>query len=1110
MENNYLYNAFISYRHLEKDKLVAEQLQKKLESFKPPKSVKPEGFKKWRIFRDETELHASDNLTDEIRAALRNSEYLITVCSNKTTDSPWCMEEIRYFKELHNGKNDNIITVLADGTPSTAIPPALLTETETVTDVSGNSVEVERQVMPLATNLVASTEKGTLKKLKTEILRIAAPLLGCSFDALYNRAQKQKRKNIIASGLIIIAILSVFATSIGALALNLKVTNAELEKERDNVAAANAELEKKNDELSKTLAALEQKTNEAEENLDRALEQESIAKDNEKKANEQRIIAVNKAKEAEENMNLAKTNEKRALEQEALAEKNAKEAISQKEKAEVFAKEVQKQNTEILSAQAELYFDNDDYTKATETAILAMENSEGSVPRAEKVVADILNVYEKEEASYIYKTATLPESSDSVDDNKSKAMMLLCHDGTRLVVKDHNSDFYIINTDNAQIIKRIKARETFNSSSEADDFIIDNNKLYILCADQLLAINLSNGSTDWHFNKDDQFGLIGTEIITHPDSSTIFLPHVKLYTLLQKDGTLLWSPENELSEKNMHYPKYIMDSDGTVFGADYHTNGRIMKILPQNGSITVRPLDFDSNFYVHAVAQSKDNIYVYGGESISNTSVIRSYAKENLSTVWSANQPYSYASSLYATVSEDGQPRLAAVSDDFIELFDAQTGEKLASKSIDDKILLSRLTTDGRLQVFSKDYPIQSLHEYTLKNNGFSGKLLYETSERNKIALSDNHFALTNNFDTDVLCFRKNTIGGGSHLYKSDYYIDDAVCNNNNLVATFDCALSNSNYTSIFTIFDIENKKVLSEASAPMQTDSMVFLDNNRLFATGTYGDVRIFDINGNTIFETNIRNILKEIMPPKKYIPTVFLPHIYTEGNQILYCESNFALSFNTDTLTYESIVFPGIVLKYFSENNGYFGYITKNTIVINHKDKPTTVITDKAVNINFEKLTAITLSKSETKLAFYSPEGYFGIYNLETGELLHFNHPYSESKLVQMHFTPDESGLIAIYSTGLFVNYSAETGQNLAENYTNDISFTFGKFEFIDNNTFLFDSTLFDVATVQQKGELNECMCYIRPLNKFFCNDVNNWYLYDYLDKEKLIEQGRNFLNN
>ncbi|MGI6086089.1 MAG: hypothetical protein ACOYIF_11765 [Acetivibrionales bacterium] len=47
-EKNYTYDAFISYRHTEPDKAVAERLHRLLETFKIPKSiVKATGKKKY-------------------------------------------------------------------------------------------------------------------------------------------------------------------------------------------------------------------------------------------------------------------------------------------------------------------------------------------------------------------------------------------------------------------------------------------------------------------------------------------------------------------------------------------------------------------------------------------------------------------------------------------------------------------------------------------------------------------------------------------------------------------------------------------------------------------------------------------------------------------------------------------------------------------------------------------------------------------------------------------------------------------------------------------------------------------------------------------------------
>ncbi len=68
MEQTFRYKAFISYRHTERDKKIAGKLQKKLESYKPPKGIASE--EKWKIFRDETELSSNANLSIKIKEAL--------------------------------------------------------------------------------------------------------------------------------------------------------------------------------------------------------------------------------------------------------------------------------------------------------------------------------------------------------------------------------------------------------------------------------------------------------------------------------------------------------------------------------------------------------------------------------------------------------------------------------------------------------------------------------------------------------------------------------------------------------------------------------------------------------------------------------------------------------------------------------------------------------------------------------------------------------------------------------------------------------------------------------------------------------------------------------
>ena len=75
------YFAFISYSH--KDKDAAKKLQNFIQGYKIPAKLedRPDLPKRiGRIFRDEDEL-AGDELTPQIEEALRQSRYLIVVCS---------------------------------------------------------------------------------------------------------------------------------------------------------------------------------------------------------------------------------------------------------------------------------------------------------------------------------------------------------------------------------------------------------------------------------------------------------------------------------------------------------------------------------------------------------------------------------------------------------------------------------------------------------------------------------------------------------------------------------------------------------------------------------------------------------------------------------------------------------------------------------------------------------------------------------------------------------------------------------------------------------------------------------------------------------------------
>lgn len=179
------YDAFISYRHSKLDMFVAKKLHKALETFKVPRAVAGKCGKKniKRVFRDQEELPIGSDLSDNITAALTESEFLLVICSPETPKSYWVGKEIDTFIKLHGRKR--VLAILIEGEPAESFPPQILT------DDNGNPVE------PLAADLRGTSRKEILRKMKTELMRLAAPILHCSYDDLKQRHRERQMKKMI-------------------------------------------------------------------------------------------------------------------------------------------------------------------------------------------------------------------------------------------------------------------------------------------------------------------------------------------------------------------------------------------------------------------------------------------------------------------------------------------------------------------------------------------------------------------------------------------------------------------------------------------------------------------------------------------------------------------------------------------------------------------------------------------------------------------------------------------------------------------------------------------------------------------------------------------------
>lgn len=188
------FNAFISYKHADLDNRIAASIVRDLERFHIPRKIqKATGVKKIdRIFRDKDELPITSDLNDTISMALHNADFLIVICSTNTKLSAWVEREIEVF--LQNHTMDRILTVLADGEPGEVIPKVLLSGKKEVVDENGVTHVVEMPFEPLSCDYRIPYRRAKAE----ELPRMAAALIGCSYDELINRHRQYKMRRMMA------------------------------------------------------------------------------------------------------------------------------------------------------------------------------------------------------------------------------------------------------------------------------------------------------------------------------------------------------------------------------------------------------------------------------------------------------------------------------------------------------------------------------------------------------------------------------------------------------------------------------------------------------------------------------------------------------------------------------------------------------------------------------------------------------------------------------------------------------------------------------------------------------------------------------------------------
>ena len=199
---DFKFRAFVSYSS--KDRLAGTKFQRDLERYKIPRAMRGRvtsaGVVPKRIspiFRDRSDLEASEDLGQRIGAALVASRSLIVLCSPHSARSRWVNEEIRTFKRL--GRDLQIVPVIVDGDPAIfdpvsapngAFPPALLQRLDADGSPTG-----ELTPEPFAPDLREMQPDGSGGDGSEYVkLKVVARLLDVSLGELTQRQREVERR----------------------------------------------------------------------------------------------------------------------------------------------------------------------------------------------------------------------------------------------------------------------------------------------------------------------------------------------------------------------------------------------------------------------------------------------------------------------------------------------------------------------------------------------------------------------------------------------------------------------------------------------------------------------------------------------------------------------------------------------------------------------------------------------------------------------------------------------------------------------------------------------------------------------------------------------------
>jgi len=209
------YWAFISYSH--SDREWGDWLHKVLETYRVPRrligresrdgTIPP---RLYPIFRDREELPVSSDLGSNINEALRESRYLIVVCSPRAASSRWVGEEIKTFKRL--GREARILALIVDGEPNASDgKPGFKVEDECFHKALRYRWSETGEISDLPSEPIAADAREGKDGKNNARLKLLAGLLGVNYDDLKQREHERRLRRARRVGIVSLILVTIFA-----------------------------------------------------------------------------------------------------------------------------------------------------------------------------------------------------------------------------------------------------------------------------------------------------------------------------------------------------------------------------------------------------------------------------------------------------------------------------------------------------------------------------------------------------------------------------------------------------------------------------------------------------------------------------------------------------------------------------------------------------------------------------------------------------------------------------------------------------------------------------------------------------------------------------------